>query len=555
MRSSSLFHTFWIACLSYLALGLSVQASPSITPPTPSVEEAAYQMRQKLTPFLFQKLQDHCGEDCPSFQIDPQYKIPLKENSIDHLGFHSLQEETLGTPELQSVQVLLLIDKTVKKKAQDTLQRIVTSSLSNVVAVPVRVEMKLLPSSSPLSEKRAFEKQREEAEERKQALLSLLKRLIWPTTLFLGGVLLLLGMMLFLKNKRALLQATLDAEAAKMAAEKEEREAAAAAAAKKEEESRIDAHLIEKGLAKLLEHRREDLKWFVEDRTHHQDAVALKRLLTLFPAPQLTSQLNFAPSVFRFLASFTDQPELNPGSETLDWLKHQMERAHWKRLEEQKRPLALIARLSKIELVQVFKKLGSVGDRALLLLSIAEEQWADCLSALATEERIQLGMAIAQYHHLTPVQRQEVEQGLAERIRGAEESMTLHSVSEDLEKFSLYLPEPESQRLWKSLSSQYASLPASPASKSLDDVFQDMSLKEALEVFTRLSLHSLSILLERTTEANRKRIHSSLPKALQERLKARLTQGLNAQESDIMKARAEFWVEYRKFKKILGKTA
>src|SRR4051794_34387042 len=73
-------------------------------PAPPKQEQISADLRERLSPFIEAILQEHCGEDCPSFRIDPQFKKSTTDRSLDDLGF-SRPSSPEGVPELKSVAV------------------------------------------------------------------------------------------------------------------------------------------------------------------------------------------------------------------------------------------------------------------------------------------------------------------------------------------------------------------------------------------------------------------------------------------------------------------
>src|SRR4051794_2639968 len=118
MKKFIIFGLFFIVSTSPLAAD---EVPP--TAPVFKAEEITAKIREKLSPLVQSALQKHCGEDCPSFKIDVQYKKSLTQDVLEDLGFSHTEVEP-SHPELQSVTIAVLIQDKVPQTSKDTLKQI-----------------------------------------------------------------------------------------------------------------------------------------------------------------------------------------------------------------------------------------------------------------------------------------------------------------------------------------------------------------------------------------------------------------------------------------------
>lgn len=150
-------------------------------PAPPKREQIVAELKERLVPLVEAALQEHCGEDCPSFRIDPQFGKEATDTSLDDLGFSKPLQLEKAT-ELKSIKVSILIHHQVPQKARESLRKIVTHRLTHRAHVPVVVRLMTLDTYAPLMEKQM---QPESTSLSFTDRIRLAKDFAWPVSLLL----------------------------------------------------------------------------------------------------------------------------------------------------------------------------------------------------------------------------------------------------------------------------------------------------------------------------------------------------------------------------------
>lgn len=508
----------FLAALLLTAPTLFASTSPAPESAPLKQEQISALLREKLTPFVESTLQEHCGEDCPSFRIDPQFKKVAMEGSLEDLGF-SKPSQPEGTPELQSVSISVLIQDQVPQKARESLRKILSHRITNEANVPVVVRMMGLNAFAPLMERRQHT---EEASFSSSEKLSLVQALAWPASLLLFGAILLFALHRVLKHRKELFLKRL-------------------ASQKPVEKPPV---FEQKGTLafELLESRIEDLSWLIEDATLRSDAAAIQKIVSLFPAQELTSRARLSREALQALALASESAKKIDQKLAFDWIVPALDEAHWKLMEEKAEPLSRVRRYPSNRAVRIFSELSSPSLKALFITALPDERWPELLATLKSEERVQLGLTLADVAACAPDVRAALSSQLSQELTRKDDALQARS-EEALESFALYLSEKEGQKLWQELSVR--SLAPHSAPRSIEEILSKLDASTAAEVCTRLDITTLSVALSQVSEETRARIHRHLPKALQARLSSNTGVSQKPTEVAQMKARAAILGAYR----------
>ena len=295
----------------------------------------------------------------------------------------------------------------------------------------------------------------------------------------------------------------------------------------------------------LLQERLKDLQWLIEERAAQKDYPDLKKIVELFPAQELTSRLQLSEYSLRMIARIPEDSSQNSLllQEQTTWLLQALDRAHWRRLEEERNPLMKLERLSDEQILSAFLSLPSIGEKAVMLSAISKGRWPSLLSRLKSDERIQLGLMLAQYQSAVPTDRRAMEAALIQRVsESLNETHSTQSMTDGvLEDFALCLPEKEGQVLLQELSTQ----PHLYQLTSVDSLLKKLEPAALLEVCMSLEVKTLQALLPSVSASTCSRIQEILPKSLRDRL----FQGgsdASVNEALAMKARTDLMGAYRK---------
>lgn len=538
--------TFLLSCPFALAIDSTTLQSPTASSPgspsqKPKSEEITAALREKLSPVIEMALQDHCGEDCPSFRIDTQFKKP-SHGILDDLGF-SKPATSDPNSELQSITISVLVQDKVSQGARESLRQILSHRASNEAPVPVHIQLKPLNSLSPYLEKQSQAKPsfRERNSSSLRQKWVIVRTLIWPVSLLLITFLGFIALLFFLKNRRDLLRD-------RLAAFRETQ----ASPSPQGGENLVTTPAV---ATNFLVTRPDDLFWLIEDLASREDYKSLKKVISTYQPQELTSQFKFSNQALRVLASLPAQrlasDDKLSAEECIPWLKDALDEVHWKRVAEQSLPLTKLARLTDTQCTEIFSRLKSVGEKSVFIGAIPENRWPNLLSPLSSEERIQIGLALSEYQNSGSEERKKVEASLSadlERILRTPNA----TQSGTIENFTLYLSDQEGQNLWKILSQQslIRNSHRKPPTLSIDALVQGLDPSATLEIFTGLDISALRTLLNHLSTDAKQKVLASIPKGLRERVISTSSVGGQSSENEeaqLMRARAQLLDAYRKF--------
>jgi hypothetical protein len=516
----------WVASSSGFAANLVTTSSPILKP-----EEITARVREKLSPIVQEALDKHCGEDCPSFKIEAQYKKSLAKDILEDLGF-SPSEETTVQPELQSIQLSVLVHDKVPQASKDALKQILTHIANNESLVPAHVQLKTLNGMAPTLEKKAHPV--EEPKVPEDHRMEAFRILIWPMSVIVMTLVGLIGLVLSLKNRRDLLRDQLLAKAPFTGLSTDPQ------GGKNEHANPAYPEAL-----MLMESRKDDFLWLIENLSLQGDVKSLAKVVSIYTPQDLSEKLNFSKQTLKVLSSVNSNRQKVNAQEAFSWIKDSLDGVHWKRLEEQQFPLAMLARLSDKQRGQIFANVKSINEKAALLASIPEEKWPPLLSQISSEERIKVGVALSSHQESSLQDRIQLEGRLSAQVKEIMEKTTVYSESL-MENFTLYLTEDEAQTLWQELSQQRAgqSSTKKPMMLSMDSLVQELEPVAATEIFTCLEIESLSALVHQLSDETKHKVFTSLPKTLRDRLNT-MTQVPS--DVQLMRARAQMLDAYRKF--------
>jgi hypothetical protein len=502
-------------------------------------EEITAAVREKLSPIVEATLQDHCGEDCPSFKIDTQFKKNNNSGILDDLGF-SKPTQSNSTPELQTATITVLVQDKVPQTSRESLRQILAHRTANESPIPIHITLKPLSALSPFLEKLSrpvpTPTPATPSLNQLEHQLTVIKTLAWPICLLIIAVMSLLALLFFLKNRRDLLKDRIRAfqESNK----------------NKEDANETQIASTSPVATNFLENRTDDLFWLVEDLANREDYSSLNKVLISYQPQELTSKFKFSNSTLRTLASMpnskTNTVEKQNTEQAMSWLKDSLDQVHWKRIAEQNLPLTRLARLSDEQCADIFANLKSLHAKAVFIGAIPEGKWPYLLSQLTAEDRVEIGLALSRHQASDPR-----EQQLAESLLSTELETVLQVLNTShrgiLENFTLYLTEKEGQQLWQQLSQQSLSQSMSrkPPTLSIDALIQELTPAAAAEIFSGLEIGTSAVLMSQLSPVNRQKILTGLPRSLKERIQTQPRQDAN--EAQTMRARAHLLDAYRRF--------
>src|SRR4051812_36412104 len=106
------------------------------------------QWRERLLPIAESILNQQCGEDCPSFRVDPRFSSEQQDN-IDEIGFTKPAEPEKAAT-LKSVTITVQHSRSLSEKGVESLKQILGARIANETATPVTVTFQALAGPSPL---------------------------------------------------------------------------------------------------------------------------------------------------------------------------------------------------------------------------------------------------------------------------------------------------------------------------------------------------------------------------------------------------------------------
>lgn len=495
----------YIVLFSWLSVSLMAVASTEII-----------DLKKKLTPIAQKAIAAQCGEGCTSFSIVPNFAVP--KEGIENLGFGS--SEPVST-DLKSVFVRIRALDSVSAEQREVARKAVVDALANELSVPVSARVENL-ESPPIAEK-------PEATLAETPVIDYFKALAWPLSLILLGLVALTALVMGLRHQLRLLQ--LKRQKAK---DKNPTKSSQLSDAQAEQTKR---------LLEILESRAKDIAWYIEERVAQGDVESLGRMVKAFGAARLSDRIELSRSSLGFLREMTPFSGEAPAAE---WVEATLEQSLWGRLLEEKMPLYQLKRRSPQQLRQWFSRLSSYESRAVFLTCVPQEQWAELISQLSSQSRIQLGVALSNYEGATLVEKEAAERNLQELLHESEpksHSLIFERNDATLD-YSLYLSETEGQSLWQQLSQKGRAY----RPMSLEHLTAELSDEALLELCLRIEFENLSVLLRYSGAKTRDRIRSILPEALRARMGGQPATDLDDVESDpqFIKARAELVGMYRR---------
>jgi hypothetical protein len=495
---------------------LILSQSMALAAPKPAETQAALadHWREKLTPGVEALLSQQCGEDCPSFRLEPRFGNSARD-SIDDVGF-SKPVETDSTPALKSVALTVVHTGALPESSRESLRQILSSRVANEAGVPATVTMQLLSGPSPLQARLG------DAAAGNSKTLAYLKAAAWPAAVVLVGLFALFGVALALRARRKL---ALDLHRAR-----EE----SLANAKADPVREALAEPLRQEALRLLEARALDLEWFIEDRALQRDSDALQSCIQLFSPTELSARLKLSSSAVKALAAL-DAPKAAVGAKELKELESSLDFAHWKRLAAERDPLSALGNFPDVELGRVSEKLSSPAERAYLMAKLPEKRWPAVLSRLSSDARVQVGLELSRLSS----QADESLRTIDGQVQGAMRAVHGGFAPGALDRLSPYLTEGEFQEIRSQTKGAGAHLSAEAILASMED-------PELAELSLRLDLADLKLLLRSVRPVERQRIEGVLPAALRERIKLSPAQKTTPAEADQLKARAAFVLAYRK---------
>lgn len=505
-------------------------ATAKPVPLDPETERLSSELRGRLVPVVETTLLEHCGEECPSFRIDPRFVKEMPDTSED-LGFATgnAARPDVPAPRLGSVQVTVLVQDRVSTEARQTLKQVLTYRVANEVSAPVSVQVKTLDSLLPSGE-RLQSLQNNESPRGLAALLPF----VWPSVALLASLLAFSGCLLWFRHRRRM---ALEARTAAT----HPRDLRRGLSPSTEASVSVD----DERFSGLLEARAKDLEWFLEERASAGDRESLAKVSSLCSADALASRISLDDSTLARLAELSAPKTGVNRAAVLAWLENALDGAHWKRLREERHPLERLARLHTDELSRYLTALPAAAGRATLLAAVPEETWPVLLGKLASEERIELGLEVANLSTRSPAQRDAAERELIETLRQLDRQTRMPLREGLLEDYSLYLSEKEARTLWQQVSAK-ASVKTTKEPQSVEALLKTLKPEMQLELCLRLEPKRLRLLLTELSAETRQDLLRRMPQGLRERLTTAPT-ALSAEtkESELMHARAELTRAYR----------
>ncbi|MGZ3707936.1 MAG: hypothetical protein ACXVBC_03455 [Bdellovibrionota bacterium] len=499
-------------------------AADSQIGPEKPVDELSLMIKQKLYPIAQALIQEQCGQNCPGLKVEPRFNSDPAED-LDNLGF-SRAAAVGKKPELKGVSVSVLILDRVPEPERLSLKQALAHRLGNEISVPISVQLKAISALPPALDTQPT------PESPMIRLLKSLRPLIWPVSTILLAVMGLLGIWLVHRSRIQLLRETAALERARLNESLATSPAAAASLP-------IEAD----NLDNFMNERIKDLEWLIEESAVKTDQDSLRKILQTFPAHVLTAKTTLSERALSVLARL---PESSSSGISTDearvWMRQALDRAHWRRLEEEKNPLVRLDRLNDRQLLGVFRDLESASAKALLVGHLPQERWPALLSHCTPDQRVQIGLMLS---GATPPAKGE-NKAASRRAIEARINAILgagdHQSERVLEDFSSYLSDSELQKL--------AQATRKPVSQiSMDSLVRDMDPRGILEVCMNIELKTLAMLLARSSDSTRKLALGALPKSFRDRLDPILGSALKDQpnEAQVMVARSRLTSAYRQF--------
>ena len=396
-------------------------------------EEIKAQVRESLMPPIQAALEKHCGEDCPSFQIEMHFKKLGDLDLVEDLGFgHVLSVPR--KPELQSITLSVLTHQSVTEASRGSLKQILTQIVGNKTTVSFQIQIKTLNSLSPFLEKQKTPADLPSVQEDHR--WELFYAVIWPVSLFLISLVGVLAVLLISKAQMQLLQARLNAKNAN-------HPVPFAPSAEN-----LEDHFKETD--RILRTRKEDLQFLIEESAFERNLDLLKSVMHLFPSQVISTTLELSHSTLKILselnANAKSEDSMMRFQEILVSFKLALDRAHWKRIEEVQFPLSKLRRFSDAQKIQFFKSLSTFQQKSASLLALSEDQWPTLMSELSPTERVAVGVAMVHYQNAEIQERIRLDAEVTAQIQKWMKEVA-GSIQRQTESYSLYLEDTEAQAL------------------------------------------------------------------------------------------------------------
>lgn len=534
---------FFFDAPSLLALDLVAREPVAMD----SVREST-EIREKLSPVIEALLLQNCGEDCPSFQVEPVFGARLAADDAESLGFsvgNMSGGAIAGAQELRAVSVKLLIHPRVPLSHRQTLKEIVGYRLANEVSVPINIHVKELKNGGP------FPGAYLSSGKVGQTALALVKEIAWPLSLLMFALVGFFTAMMILRHRR---QMALDS--ARQLVELNRPFAQVSPIDKST--AQADLNLF---AADLIQNKALDLAWWIEDLARSTDKESLGRVLSILPAEALTKHLSFTSLALERISSLDYRsPADTVPAENRRWIYDSLNAAHWRRKEEEANPLVILKRLSESQLLKLFGLLEEGVSRAALLSALPQSCLPTVLGGLTSDARVRLGADIAELGSMSHENQMNAKDVLSKSLTklvstGALGNRDAKDAAEvALDEFALYLSPDEGKALAKRLDENMGDKKTGRLQNilSAEALIATLDQRGLAEICMRMDFESLRSLLALSTPLLGARVLASLPKTLQERLstvRRGLAVGGNTKSSEIearqLKARFEFLTLYR----------
>jgi hypothetical protein len=488
--------------------------------PEPDAISPSTALKQRLGPVVQQSLDALCGEDCPGFQLEPIFQKSETVEGLDDLGFPPRAVTSAEPQPLKSVSVRLLVKNTLPKEQVESLRKTVAYRTSNAIDVPVSVSVENVPGMQKAKDA--------EVSKEPETALAWARQLAWPSALLLLGVLSLVGLVAALRHRWAVITRTTPSpeDVKEEFTPSFDRERAV-----------LDA---------LLVSRKDDLRWLIENAAENSKTDSLDKIAAAYPADALSGGIDFSELALAKLSAVSTTSKSQPLDQLLQWTERALDEAHWSRKREEKSIGERLGRLSLRQLKSLLHKLPGGDARAFFFASVSKDSWPALLSTLESSARVELGVALATLHALTPGRQVELEQAIDQAMASANarRGQPTEKSSELVQDYSLYLSEDEGSGLWRTLSTQKLGV-AKPA--NLDTLLLRLSDEALLELYMHLDLAGIKASMRYSSASVRQRVISVLPEKLRERIgnlpMADSTQA--ATDPDWIKARASLLGSYR----------
>lgn len=496
--------------ISILALGMATWLWATEAP-----TDLLADIKNRVNPIVESVLQHSCGEDCPSFQVEPKMKASATD-SVQDLGFSVPSTE--ASRDVTSVAIRVLINDRVPQAQRSSLREVLQTRVGNEVSVPVSVAFKGLAVPVPPA--------RSAQDTLFTAITKLAGVTAWPLALILLGLIALGSLVAYFRHVHQLREPISEIPSPSLATE--------TMTPPTMNESGVD-------LPGFISGNRADLAWWLEERSRAHDLTALGRALALFPAAQLSSALILSPQALDSMAKA--QPGQSGNSqEELEWMDASLQPAHWRRLASEANPLKALDGKTDAWLIRILRQLSDPLSQSLLLSGLPQTKWPTLLASVPSAARVELGVSL---HSWDTVPENRKKQALGQI------ASVIHSLEQDLASdpdgvlrdYSFYLSETEGQSLARRINELGGEGRTAPSLDHLIDEFEPSVLGE---ICLRMDVESLKSLVLQVSPDHKRKILDSIPKGLKDRLST-VPQKSSSSEATSMRARASLLSTYREY--------